>query len=63
MTELFTILNTRLLNQTGKITKTLISTNLSLKDIQSIYDERILSRIVGNYNIYRFFGEDIRFKR
>ena len=59
-TELFTIINTRLLNQTAKITKTIISTNLDLKDIFSVYNERIGSRIVGNYNICRFFGNDLR---
>lgn len=60
--ELFNILNTRLLNQ-NKITKTIISTNLSLKNLYSNYDERIVSRIVGNYDICYFFGEDIRFKK
>jgi len=60
--EIFTILNTRLLNQ-NKITKTIISTNLSLKELYNIYDERILSRIVGGYNICKFFGEDIRLKK
>lgn len=59
--ELFNIINTRLLNQ-HKITKTIISTNLSLKNIYDNYDERIVSRIVGNYNICYFFGDDIRFK-
>lgn len=59
-TELFTIINTRLLNQTAKITKTIISTNMDLKDIFSVYNERIGSRIVGNYNICRFFGNDLR---
>ena len=59
--ELFTLINTRLLNQ-NKITKTIISTNLSLKNLYSNYDERIVSRIVGNYDICYFFGEDIRFK-
>lgn len=61
-TELFNIINTRLLNQ-NKITKTIISTNLSLKNLYSTYDERIVSRIVGNYDICYFFGEDIRFKK
>ena len=60
-TELFNIINTRLLNQ-NKITKTIISTNLSLKNLYSTYDERIVSRIVGNYDICYFFGDDIRFK-
>ena len=61
-TELFNIINTRLLNQT-KITKTIISTNLSLKNLYSNYDERIVSRLVGNYDICYFFGDDIRFKK
>lgn len=59
--ELFTIINTRLLNQNNKITKTIISTNLSIKNLFDTYDERIISRIVGNYNICKFFGQDIRF--
>lgn len=61
-TELFNIINTRLLNQTH-IMKTIISTNLSLKNLYDTYDERIVSRIVGNYNICYFFGDDIRFKK
>ena len=32
-TELFTVLNTRLLNQNNKITKTIISTNLSIQNL------------------------------
>ncbi|MBR3133671.1 MAG: ATP-binding protein [Clostridia bacterium] len=61
--ELFTIINTRLLNQNNKITKTIISTNLDLKSLFEVYQERIASRIVGNYNIFKFFGEDIRLKK
>lgn len=61
-TELYKIINTRLLNQNGKITKTIISTNLDLQGLFNTYDERIVSRFIGNYNIYRFFGDDIRFK-
>jgi len=60
-TELYKVINTRLLNQNGKITKTIISTNLSLQGLFNTYDERIVSRFIGNYNIYRFFGDDIRF--
>ena len=60
-TELFNIINSRLLNQSNKITKTIISTNLSLKNIFSNYEERLGSRFVGHYNICRFFGDDIRF--
>lgn len=60
-TELFNIINSRLLNQNKKITKTIISTNLTLQNIYEVYDERIVSRIVGYYNICKFFGDDIRF--
>ena len=61
--ELFTLLNTRLLNQNNKITKTIISTNLSLDDLASKYGDRIISRFIGNYNVCYFFGDDIRLKR
>lgn len=59
--ELFTILNTRLLNQSQKITKTIISTNLDLNNLAETYGERLISRFIGNYNICYFFGDDIRF--
>lgn len=62
LTELFNIINNRLLNQNNRITKTIISTNLSLHNILQNYDERIFSRIIGHYNACRFFGDDIRFK-
>lgn len=61
--ELFNVINTRLLNQNNHVTKTIISTNLNLKELSEKYDERIFSRFVGYYNICRFFGEDIRFKK
>lgn len=63
LSELFTIINTRILNLNKKITKTIISTNLNIKDIFNNYEERIGSRIAGYYDIYYFFGDDIRFKR
>lgn len=61
--ELFTIINTRILNLNNKPTKTIISTNLSIEQIFKIYEERIGSRIAGYYNIYQFFGEDLRLKK
>lgn len=61
--ELFNIINTRILNQNNHVTKTIISTNLNLNNLFKNYDERIVSRFVGYYNICRFFGEDIRFKK
>ena len=61
--ELFTLINTRLLNQNNKATKTIISTNLSLANLASTYGERIISRLIGSYNICYFFGDDIRIKK
>ena len=55
LSELFTIIN-------NHITKTIISTNLNMNDIFSIYQDRIGSRIAGYYDIYYFFGEDLRLK-
>ena len=63
LSELFTIINTRILNLNNHITKTIISTNLNMNDIFSIYQDRIGSRIAGYYDIYYFFGEDLRFKK
>lgn len=58
-TELFNIINTRLL----KDKKTIISTNLSLQELAYEYDDRVMSRLIGNYTVCRFFGEDIRLKK
>lgn len=58
-TELFNILNTRLL----KNKKTIISTNLMLPELANEYDERVISRLIGNYIICKFFGDDIRLKK
>lgn len=63
ITELFTIINTRLLNQNHKITKTIISTNLNVDELFKTYTTRIGSRLAGNYRFLRFFGDDLRFKK
>ncbi|MEF9952579.1 MAG: ATP-binding protein [Clostridium sp.] len=54
--EIFNILNERLLLKK----KVIISTNLSLEELQIKYHPRIVSRIVGGFDICEFFGEDIR---
>ena len=56
--ELFNIINSRL-NSRKKI---IISTNLSLSEIRNSYTDRIVSRIVGNFQMYQFYGSDLRFK-
>lgn len=55
--ELFNIINSRL--NSGK--RIIISTNLNLSQINEIYTERVLSRIVGNFKLYEFYGDDLRF--
>ncbi len=40
--------------------KTIISSNSDPATLRDTYDERLLSRLVGGFAVYRFFGEDIR---
>ena len=56
---LFEVLNERLLSQRAVI----ISANLTLKDLQEQYTDRITSRIAGSYRYLEFFGDDIRRKQ
>ena len=52
----YRIVNDRLINRK----KTLLSTNLDTRDLAARYGEAAASRIQGEYQILRFFGEDIR---
>lgn len=54
--QLYLIINERLLRKKS----TVISTNLSLSDINLNYSERVYSRIISCYQIHRIVGEDIR---
>ncbi len=56
--EIFNIVNTRLLR--GK--KTLISTNLSPKELSKTYTDRVFSRVFQKFFPLKFFGEDLRLK-
>lgn len=56
--QLFNILNERNIRRKS----TVISSNLSLKDIKDVYSERSLSRLIGNYELYYFRGDDLRMK-
>ncbi|MBE5958168.1 MAG: AAA family ATPase [Lachnospiraceae bacterium] len=56
---LFNCLNERLLRQKA----TIISTNLGIGDIKQVYTERIFSRTMGNFKLFKFFGDDIRIKK
>ena len=55
-TTLFSIINERYLHDRPCI----ISSNLSLQDLQKRYSDRVFSRITNSYELYRFSGEDIR---
>lgn len=57
--EIFNIVNTRIIN--GK--KTIISTNLTPKEISEIYTDRIFSRILQKFIPLKFFGEDLRWEQ
>ncbi|CEQ25400.1 DNA replication protein DnaC [[Clostridium] sordellii] len=57
--ELFNILNTRLLS--GK--KTIISTNLSPIQLGDIYAIRIFSRIFDRFRMVKFIGNDLRWEQ
>lgn len=56
--EIFNIINTRLL--TGR--KTILSTNLSPHQLESVYSDRIVSRIFHAYTPLVFFGPDLRWE-
>ncbi|MEG0774045.1 ATP-binding protein [Clostridium sp.] len=58
-TELFNLLNSKLL----KSKKMLVSTNYSLDGLLNIYSERITSRLMGNFDICKFYGKDIRLQK
>ena len=56
--ELFNIINTRLLS--GK--KTIISTNLSPMQLGSEYAQRIFSRVFDRFKMVKFIGKDLRWE-
>lgn len=58
--ELLNIMDTRCANDRRKPCKTIIATNIDLKKLFEYYDERVVSRITGSYDIFRFAGDDIR---
>ncbi|MBQ9156769.1 MAG: ATP-binding protein [Eubacterium sp.] len=57
--QLFLCMNERILRHKS----TIISTNLSLKQISAAYTERVSSRIIEYYTLLHMYGEDIRVKK
>ena len=58
-TELFTFLNKKLL----KGSKMLVSTNCGLESLAHLYSERISSRLLGEFTLCKFYGNDIRISK
>ncbi len=56
---IYDIINTRMLAKKP----TIISTNLSRKELEQRYGERFVSRITGNFAELDFFGDDVRFQK
>ena len=56
---LFDIVNSRILD--GKAT--IISSNLSPKDLESHCSDRLVSRFIEHYEFFHFIGDDIRMKK
>jgi DNA replication protein DnaC len=59
ISALYEIINTRLINAR----KTLVNTNLTLDELHRRYSEQIMSRLEGEYQMFTFYGDDIRKKR
>ena len=53
---LFSILNTRII----RCLSTILSTNFSLAELEEHYAKKVVSRILGDFEILRFEGTDIR---
>lgn len=59
LSEIFNIFNSRILNNK----KMLVSTNLTPAQLASTYTDRTFSRILENFDIYKFIGNDLRWGR
>ena len=57
--QLFSCINERIIHKKS----TIISTNLSLEQINRSYTERISSRIIESYELFHIYGDDIRIKK
>ncbi len=56
LSEFFSCLNERDLRKKS----TIVTTNLSLEELQAIYSDRIFSRVTSNYKLLKLSGQDIR---
>lgn len=56
-TTFFNILNSRIISNKS----TIITTNLTLENIDEIYSARVTSRLIGDYTVLPTVGKDIRY--
>ena len=56
LSELFSLITERTLRNKS----TIISTNLNLTDLSNVYSERIISRIISNFELCKMSGPDVR---
>lgn len=56
--EIFNVVNTRIIRNK----KTIISTNLTPKEISRIYTERVFSRVFDKFLPLKFYGKDLRWE-
>ena len=59
LAELIAILRERNINK--KVT--IITSNYDIKDLKKVFDERLFSRLMQNFKMLPFVGEDLRLKR
>lgn len=58
-TQLFEIINQRKISGLS----TLVSTNLTMKQLRDRYTERVMSRIIDNYTVFNIYGDNIRYQK
>lgn len=58
--EFLTLLEARKTRSGHHTARTIISSNLHPRQLYQAYNERIASRILGEFETFKFFGEDIR---
>ena len=59
MSQLLALVNHRLNHDRS----TIITTNIDLKDIHEHYDDRLFSRLSGEYSFLKIFGNDLRLEK
>ena len=53
---IYNLINTRLVNSKP----TIVNTNLAARELERTYDQRIISRLFGEYRVMLFEGRDLR---